>query len=372
MENRGKRVLGDNVRRFREALDLTQESLSERAGLDRSYIGGIERAERNPALSTIIRLASALGVPPARLLEGTTEEVSQQRSPGLFTAIEAHDGLLFRFRYGQYDAQYVLPAATIGEFDDVVNVLKSGLLHARNRADAGCAAFLRAVSTWPTTNPSDLWTLVINRAYCDPNNHPSTNGRLNLEQSWKRTSGWALERIAVTHYRAFLERAGITIKTGTIAEKRALLEPIGTPNIVPDKADLLLTYRHRGGEILLGVIHVKASIAERRTDDVPMSQALIDAGFLSVFWTMDSKMFPSTVPMNRGEFGAVEEQQLNDKRMDFEDRGLFSACFSYNTRTVPTPPNRNVAARILVCDFTNSDDLFARFVVEALNARLHH
>lgn len=66
----GKSSFGNNVRRLRESSGMTQENLAEAAGLDRSYIGGIERGERNPALAAILRLASALGIAPAELFNG--------------------------------------------------------------------------------------------------------------------------------------------------------------------------------------------------------------------------------------------------------------------------------------------------------------
>lgn len=70
MGNAGKLKFGSNVRRLRESLGMTQESLAEAAGLDRSYIGGIERGERNPALTAILQLASALGIAPGSLFDG--------------------------------------------------------------------------------------------------------------------------------------------------------------------------------------------------------------------------------------------------------------------------------------------------------------
>lgn len=52
---------GQRVRRARLARGWTQEGLAEEASLDRTYIGGIERGERNLALFTINKLALALG-----------------------------------------------------------------------------------------------------------------------------------------------------------------------------------------------------------------------------------------------------------------------------------------------------------------------
>jgi transcriptional regulator with XRE-family HTH domain len=53
---------------------LTQEDLAERSGLDRSYIGGVERGERNPTLSVIERIAGSLGVSLAELFSYSAKE----------------------------------------------------------------------------------------------------------------------------------------------------------------------------------------------------------------------------------------------------------------------------------------------------------
>lgn len=58
---------GEAVRNFRTAAGLTQEELADHSGLDRSYIGGIERGERNPTLSVIEKIAEGLGVTLAEL-----------------------------------------------------------------------------------------------------------------------------------------------------------------------------------------------------------------------------------------------------------------------------------------------------------------
>ena len=59
------------VRRFRLKIGISQEALADRAEIHRTYIGGIERGERNPTLTMIHRLAVALEVTPAELLEKT-------------------------------------------------------------------------------------------------------------------------------------------------------------------------------------------------------------------------------------------------------------------------------------------------------------
>lgn len=49
------------IRRHRELIRLSQEELADRAGLDRTYVSGIERGRRNPTLRVAQRLADALG-----------------------------------------------------------------------------------------------------------------------------------------------------------------------------------------------------------------------------------------------------------------------------------------------------------------------
>ncbi len=63
-------TLGLNVRRQREAKELTQEKLAERAGLDPTYISGIERGLRNPGIKNVAKLVKALGLTTAELCKG--------------------------------------------------------------------------------------------------------------------------------------------------------------------------------------------------------------------------------------------------------------------------------------------------------------
>ncbi len=62
--------LGLNVRKRREAREFTQETLAERAGLDPTYISGIERGLRNPGIKNVARLAKALSLTTAELCKG--------------------------------------------------------------------------------------------------------------------------------------------------------------------------------------------------------------------------------------------------------------------------------------------------------------
>ncbi|WP_395945552.1 helix-turn-helix domain-containing protein [Brevundimonas sp.] len=61
-------LFGDNLRRARNAADLSQEELAFRAGMKRSYVSDMERGTRNPTVRALGRIANALEIPPHTLL----------------------------------------------------------------------------------------------------------------------------------------------------------------------------------------------------------------------------------------------------------------------------------------------------------------
>ena len=61
---------GLNLRGSRQRAGLSQEQLAARAQLHRTYVGGIERGERNVGLINIVKLAKALGIDPSQLTKG--------------------------------------------------------------------------------------------------------------------------------------------------------------------------------------------------------------------------------------------------------------------------------------------------------------
>ena len=61
-------ALGRAIREFRLSAGISQEGLADRARLHRTYVGGIERGERNVSFGNLIKLASALAVRPSELL----------------------------------------------------------------------------------------------------------------------------------------------------------------------------------------------------------------------------------------------------------------------------------------------------------------
>ncbi|MFC0713677.1 helix-turn-helix domain-containing protein [Cellulomonas biazotea] len=64
-----RRAFGARLRAMREARGLTQEGFAHDVGLHRTYVGSVERGERNVSLDAIWRLAEGLGTTPAAFFE---------------------------------------------------------------------------------------------------------------------------------------------------------------------------------------------------------------------------------------------------------------------------------------------------------------
>jgi transcriptional regulator with XRE-family HTH domain len=64
-------LFGSRLRELRKQAGLSQEALAHESGLDRSYVGGVERGEYNISLLNICLLADALGLTPDELLKFT-------------------------------------------------------------------------------------------------------------------------------------------------------------------------------------------------------------------------------------------------------------------------------------------------------------
>jgi transcriptional regulator with XRE-family HTH domain len=64
-----QRRVGMNLRRYRQARDLSQEAFADQVGVHRTYMGGLERGERNLTLQSLERIAAVIGVDPIDLLQ---------------------------------------------------------------------------------------------------------------------------------------------------------------------------------------------------------------------------------------------------------------------------------------------------------------
>ena len=128
------------------------------------------------------------------------------------------------------------------------------------------------------------------------------------------------------------------------------------------KLDIALYGTLGEASVLFGGMHVKASLAERVSDDVPCSEAMMRQGFLSVLFTFDAKSFPPPNGdlVNRGEFGTPDKP--SDKRQYIEKHGSFDACFSYNLRTIASPDIAKVKSVIYSSRF-GADDQLPAFII---------
>ncbi|MBB55600.1 MAG: transcriptional regulator [Rhodospirillaceae bacterium] len=72
-----RKYFGEHLRTLRTQQGMTQESLADKAKLHPTYIGGIERGERNIGIDNIFKIAEALGISPADLFLFTSKQVEK-------------------------------------------------------------------------------------------------------------------------------------------------------------------------------------------------------------------------------------------------------------------------------------------------------
>lgn len=230
----------------------------------------------------------------------------------------------------------------------------------RKNREAIADALSFAINKMPKLNPSDIYHHIIYRLYLREYNKSTP------EQSWVRAGGEALEIFVERRYLEVLKKHNIQIKALlSTRNKRSVLKEMKLSDQVGDsKVDIALYGIHKNQNVIFGGIHCKASLAERVSDDVPCSEAMMKNGLASFLYTFDAKSFPPPTGdlVNRGELGTNE--QPSDKRKYIENHGSFDACFSYNLRTVPSPEVTQSGRKILVCSFESGKDLFPEHVIE--------
>lgn len=74
MEGELQRTLGRNLRAYRKAHDLSQENFAEIMGVHRTYMGGVERGERNLTLRSLERMAGRIELDPLELLRRSDDD----------------------------------------------------------------------------------------------------------------------------------------------------------------------------------------------------------------------------------------------------------------------------------------------------------
>ena len=71
-----RRLVGQNVRKYRLAADLSQEQVAEKMGMDRAYVSGLELGNRNPTIITMWMIAGALNVKLSQLVDESSVTLS--------------------------------------------------------------------------------------------------------------------------------------------------------------------------------------------------------------------------------------------------------------------------------------------------------
>ena len=69
-----QKVLGTRIRELRLKMGFSQESFADHCGLHRTYMGGIERGERNLTIQTVLTVAKGLGITMSELLSGIEKQ----------------------------------------------------------------------------------------------------------------------------------------------------------------------------------------------------------------------------------------------------------------------------------------------------------
>jgi transcriptional regulator with XRE-family HTH domain len=73
------KILAENMRRFRQEREWSQEQLGIEADLHRTYIGAVERLERNPSVASLAKIANAFGIETWRLLYPANKAIPRKK-----------------------------------------------------------------------------------------------------------------------------------------------------------------------------------------------------------------------------------------------------------------------------------------------------
>ena len=357
----------------RKAIGLSQQEVADKLGIDQSNVSRYEKCELRLDIELLAKWCEAIEI----LLDIMLSEAGYISGGGVaresevrgninnevaypVRAQEAGNGfdLILRWRDSFYNvpfpetnrSNYLAVESAIVTLFSALNAAAGKM---KNR-DVIAEALHMAISMLPEANPSDIYHHVVYRLYV------REYKLSDAKQSWVRSGGAAVEQFFKRHYGPLLAPHGIFIQLSSeTGVKNKFLIEMGIADQVAgsSKLDICLYGTGKDGLVSFGGVHSKASLAERVSDDKPCSERMMAAGYKSYLFTFDAKSFPPPAGtlVNIGELGTVENP--SDKRDYIERHGSFDACFSYNTRTVPSGPVTQSGKRIFSSRFDASDAL---------------
>lgn len=363
----------EHLRTVREDAGVSIYQLSERLQIPNEQVVEAEEIKRKLDFVELNDWINALEYPLMQFLSEIGWIDTPESSPDHVFPIENHVvrtdmGILLNMKHQSGVTPVYLTGITPKNYLKVEKFLtttyralnkKSSI---KNR-DAIHNSLVYSINNLPDANPSDVYQHIVYRIYL------REYIRSDPEQSWRRAGGEAMELFVQSQYNTNMLKQGVKIVAliSSDLKKKALIEMGLSDEVGGSKLDIALYGNFDGKWVIFGGVHCKASLAERVSDDVPTSTAMMRRGLLSILYTFDSKSFPppSGDLVNRGELGSPETP--SDKRKYIEEHGAFDACFCYNTRSNASKESTKSGKRIYVSDFKLDNDKFPEFVLNKWN-----
>lgn len=361
---------------LRKEASVTQGQLASKLRTDQSTISKVEGIERRLDLVELYDWLVALDQDfegflqsvgwlkqsqintsiPALPVPGKAKDCIQDMQSGVEIEMAWQGQKKLVFIAGLSAAEYLALEAQITRIYQRLNASNGG----KNR-EAIFEALTLAIHSYPNVNPSDLYHHVAYRLYL------REYSQTQADRSWVRAGGEGLELFLQEHYNQVLRSTGIQLLWLSNAKLReaAMAEMGISAKVGKSKLDIALYGLINGRPKIFGGIHVKASLAERVSDDAPCSLVMMEQRMVSYLLTFDAKSFPPPYGdlVNRGELGSPNTP--TDKRDYIERHGSFDACFSYNLRTVPSGEVTPSGKLIYTSTFNPETDPLPKVVMAA-------